>query len=85
MWRGRLSSFYRNSGCYRYAEIVNGNSHYTGTDGERRLLVEESVTHLGSIIVSESGYIEVPHKNKYGQNYPPVIEDRAIYPPGRNP
>jgi len=51
---------------------------------ERRITVERSLT-LAPIIVSESGYIVSPHKNKYGKDYPPVIEDRATYPAGRNP
>jgi hypothetical protein len=36
-------------------------------------------------MVSESGYIVSPHKNKYGNEYPPVIEDHAAYPAGSNP
>jgi hypothetical protein len=44
-----------------------------------------SAVKLSTITVSESGYIEAPHKNKYGKDYPPVIEDRATYPAGRNP
>ena len=76
---------------YRFSELrrrVDGVSEkmlsQTLRALERRLTVDESGSQLGSIIVSESGYIEVPHKNKYGQDYPPVIEDRAIYPPGKN-
>jgi plastocyanin len=72
-------------GTYRLRVFHERSSEPTLRALERRLLVEESVTHLGSLIVSESGYIEVPHKNKYGQDYPPVIEDRATYPPGKNP
>ena len=52
---------------------------------ERKVLVDRSPVTLPPITVSESGYIEAPHKNKYGKDYPPVIEDRAIYPAGRNP
>ena len=52
---------------------------------ERKVLVDQAPVTLPPITVSESGYIEAPHKNKYGKDYPPVIEDRAIYPAGRNP
>jgi plastocyanin len=48
---------------------------------ERKVTVNGSPVTLPSITVSESGYIEAPHKNKYGKDYPPVIEDRAY--PGR--
>jgi plastocyanin len=51
---------------------------------ERRIIVDRSPVTLPHLTVSESGYIEAPHKNKYGKDYPPVIEDRAIYPAGRN-
>jgi plastocyanin len=72
-------------GTYRLRVFHERSSEATLKALERRLTVEEAATQLGSLIVSESGYIETPHKNKYGQEYPPVIEDRAIYPPGKNP
>ena len=49
---------------------------------ERKVIVNGSPVSLPPITVSESGYIEAPHKNKYGKDYPPLIEDRAY--PGRN-
>ena len=39
------------------------------------------VLRLPAIGISESGYIEVPHKNKYGHDYPPVAPDTR-YPGG---
>jgi plastocyanin len=50
---------------------------------ERSLTVGNDPVNLEPIEVSESGYIQVPHKNKYGQDYPAVIEDRPMYPPGK--
>jgi plastocyanin len=38
---------------------------------------------LPPIAISETGYIEVPHKDKYGQEYPPVPDDHGGYPMGR--
>lgn len=52
---------------------------------ERKVTVERGNVPLRPIIISESGYIEVPHKNKYGKDYPPVIEDGTPYRAGRNP
>jgi plastocyanin len=52
---------------------------------QRKITVEQSSVALAPIAVSESGYIASPHKNKYGADYPPVIEDHAAYPPGRFP
>ena len=50
---------------------------------ERNLTVGNDPVTLGPIEISESGYIQIPHKNKYGGDYPAVIEDRPIYAPGR--
>jgi len=32
------------------------------------------------IVISETGYLPSPHKNKYGKDYPPAPEDRRAYP-----
>jgi plastocyanin len=52
---------------------------------ERKIAVGRDPVPLPPLAVSESGYIVSPHKNKYGKDYPPVIEDRLAYPAGRNP
>ena len=52
---------------------------------ERKVTVERSTVALPPIVVSESGYIVSPHKDKYGKDYPPVIEDHAAYPAGSQP
>jgi plastocyanin len=38
---------------------------------------------LPDIVVSESGYLPVPHKNKYGTEYLPPPGDVGLYPPPR--
>ncbi len=35
---------------------------------------------LPPLIVSETGYVVTPHKNKYGKDYPPVTDDSILYP-----
>jgi plastocyanin len=45
----------------------------------RKITVETASLELPRISVNESGYLQAPHKNKYGKDYPPVIEDPA-YP-----
>jgi plastocyanin len=50
---------------------------------ERNLVVADVPIALGAIEVSESGYIQTPHMNKYGHAYPAVIEDRPMYGPGK--
>lgn len=46
---------------------------------ERKIVVAASGASVPPISISESGYIEVAHKNKHGRDYPPVVEDRALY------
>ena len=52
---------------------------------ERKIAVGRDPVPLPPLAVSESGYIVSPHKNKYGKDYPPVIEDHAAYPAGSQP
>jgi plastocyanin len=50
---------------------------------QRTVPVANDALTLPPIEISESGYIQIPHKNKYGKDYPAVIEDRPMYPPGK--
>jgi len=50
---------------------------------ERRITVNGGGLALPAIAISESGYIQFPHKNKYGKDYPPVVEDHVVYPGAR--
>jgi plastocyanin len=45
----------------------------------RKIEVPAGTMTLPSIQVSETGYIEMPHKNKYGQDYGPMPEDGTSY------
>ena len=71
-------------GQYRLRVFHERSSEQTLKSLERRVAIDRPMVDLETIIVSESGYIEVPHKNKYGKDYPPVIEDRPVYS-GKNP
>jgi hypothetical protein len=44
----------------------------------RRVTVDSDRVSLGQISVSESGYLPIPHKNKYGQDYDPLAEKSYI-------
>ena len=46
----------------------------------RRLTVGESAVQIPDIEISESGYLAIPHKNKYGHDYPPASGEEATYP-----
>ncbi|HXG32557.1 MAG TPA: hypothetical protein VNJ11_04280 [Bryobacteraceae bacterium] len=49
---------------------------------ERKIAVGENggEIQLPALRISESGFLEVPHKNKYGQDYPPMPEEHVVYP-----
>ena len=48
----------------------------------RRVTVHEAAVTIPALSISESGYLPLPHKNKYGKDYPPVTED-SFYPGAR--
>ena len=50
---------------------------------ERPLTLGEGNVSLAEISISEEGYVAVPHKNKYGQEYRPPPQDTVFYPGGR--
>jgi plastocyanin len=50
----------------------------------RRVIVTDQPQKLTPITVSEAGYLPVPHKNKYGQDYTAPANDNVLYPGVRN-
>jgi plastocyanin len=46
----------------------------------RRVTVGEGSVALPSIGISESGYIVIPHHNKYGHDYADAPDDGGVYP-----
>ena len=42
--------------------------------------VEGDRITLPPITISESGYLPIPHRNKYGHEYPPAPDDGGLYP-----
>lgn len=46
----------------------------------REITISGEKETLPPIVVSESGYLSVPHKNKFGQEYTPAPEDEGFYP-----
>lgn len=51
---------------------------------ERTITVGAEALPLPPLAISESGYLQVPHKNKHGKDYPPVVVDTPMYS-GRRP
>jgi plastocyanin len=50
---------------------------------DRRITIGEGALELPAIRISESGYLEIPHKNKYGKVYPKLPPENSVYPGGR--
>ena len=46
----------------------------------RKITVETAALRLPPVEISESGYVQLEHKNKYDKDYPPVIEQQPAYP-----
>lgn len=70
-------------GEYRLHIFHERSSDQTLQGLVQRIVLDRSALEIPPIAISESGYLQVPHKNKYGKDYPPVIEDQVSYPPGR--
>jgi plastocyanin len=47
---------------------------------ERKITVDSPAFDLPPIVISEAGYLPAPHKNKFGEEYPPPADDHTFYP-----
>jgi plastocyanin len=47
---------------------------------ERKVTVDDGNMALPLIVISEAGFLQAPHKNKFGQDYPPVPDENVYYP-----
>ena len=73
------------NGSWQIPEVPSGEYtlrvfHERATDAtlaalQRRITVASDVA-LPAIAISEAGYIPLPHRNKYGREYPPAVNDQ---------
>jgi plastocyanin len=49
----------------------------------RRVIVEGARLDLPAIVISEAGFLQTPHNNKYGRGYGPETDGTTIYPATR--
>jgi plastocyanin len=49
----------------------------------RRITVENFPLALPPIVISEAGFLQMPHTNKYGRGYAPETDEHSIYPAAR--
>jgi plastocyanin len=71
------------AGDYRMELFHERATQETLDSLSRRVTLNESGATLSQIAVSESGYLPMPHKNKYGKDYPPTSGDTSLYPGAR--
>ncbi len=69
------------AGSYRLHVFHERASEQTLASLSRTIDVGDSPVELAPIEVSESGYLEVPHKDKFGKDYPPAA-DSSTYSGG---
>jgi plastocyanin len=69
------------AGEYRMHAFHERATAATLDAAERRVTVlgTENLTVL-PIPISESGYLAVPHVNKFGHDYPPTADEQGVYP-----
>ena len=46
----------------------------------RRITVDQPTLALSPIVISEAGFLQMPHNNKYGRGYAPETDEHSIYP-----
>ena len=46
----------------------------------RHVVVESASLALSPIVISEAGFLQMPHNNKYGRGYAPETDEHTIYP-----
>ena len=47
---------------------------------ERRITAEAGETNLQPLTISETGFLPIPHKNKYGREYAAESDENSVYP-----
>ena len=71
------------AGSYRMHVFHERATEQTLAGLTRTVEISEDHAQLPPISVSESGYLQLPHQNKYGKEYPPDAETGTY--PGRKP
>src|SRR3954468_2096058 len=70
-------------GSYTLGVYYERATEQTLSGLQRTVAVGDTTVDLGTIAISESGYLSIPHLNKYGQPYESLSSDPGAYPGGR--
>jgi plastocyanin len=66
-------------GEYRLTVFHERATEATLNSLARRIVVDQPLS-LPPIVISEAGFLQMPHNNKYGRVYAPQTDDNSIYP-----
>jgi plastocyanin len=67
-------------GEYKLRVVHERSSDATLQALNRSITVGDDPLVLPVLGISEAGYLSIPHKNKFGQDYPPETGDHVMYP-----
>ncbi len=70
-------------GSYRLSIYYERATEQTLSALQRTVSVDSETVDVGTIPISESGYLSIPHLNKYGKPYPSTASDPGAYPGAR--
>jgi plastocyanin len=70
-------------GSYNLGLYYERATEQTLSGLQRTISVGPGPVDLGTIGISESGFLSIPHLNKYGKPYPSAITDPGAYPGAR--
>ncbi len=68
------------SGDYQLSVFHERATEATLNALARRITIEPANLALSTIVISEAGFLQLPHNNKYGRGYAPETGDNSIYP-----
>ncbi len=67
-------------GDYQFRVFHERSTAATLTGLARKITVTDRGMTLPPIVISETGYVATPHKNKYGEDYPTNSDETDFYP-----
>ncbi|MEO8025713.1 MAG: hypothetical protein ABI823_04545 [Bryobacteraceae bacterium] len=68
------------AGEYRVHVFHERATAATLTSLTQRITVDADEATVPALAISESGYLAIPHKNKFGQEYSAPPDDKSVYP-----
>jgi hypothetical protein len=69
------------AGTYRLHVFHERATEQTLAALSRTVEITDGAMQLPTLSVSESGYLQLPHKNKYGKDYPAVTDSGSYLGP----